>query len=118
MTIQVYENDRPISLWPADETNDDTFRITRLIYDTLVTEGYGASGLQPSLADSWTSNDAMTEWTFYLRYNVSFSNGATMDANDVVASFAAMWDASSPNHTGRTGEFEIFLELFGEFIND
>lgn len=118
VTIQVYENDRPISLWPADETNDDTFRITRLIYDTLVTEGYGASGLQPSLADSWTSNDAMTEWTFYLRYNVSFSNGATMDANDVVASFAAMWDASSPNHTGRTGEFEIFLELFGEFIND
>lgn len=118
VTIQVYEQDKPISLWPADETNNDTFRITRLIYDTLVTEGYGASGVQPSLADSWKSNDAMTEWTFYLRYNVNFSNGATLDANDVVASFVAMWDASNPNHTGRTGDFEIFKQLFGEFINE
>lgn len=118
VTIQVYEKNRPISLWPSDETNDDTFRITRLLYDTLVTEGYGASGLQPSLADSWISNDAMTEWTFYLRYNVNFSNGASLDANDVVASFAAMWDASSPNHEGRTGEFTIFKQLFGEFINE
>jgi ABC-type transport system substrate-binding protein len=118
VTIQVYEKTRPVSLWPSDETSDDTFRVTRLIYDTLLTEGYGSTGLQPSLADSWESNDAMTEWTFYLRYNVKFSNGASLDANDVVASFAAIWDAKSPNHTGRTGEFVIFKDLFGSFVNN
>jgi ABC-type transport system substrate-binding protein len=53
-----------------------------------------------------------------LRYNITFSNGATLDANDVVASFAAIWDASSANHKGRTGEFTVFKELFGGFINE
>ena len=118
LTLQVYDGIRPVSLWPADETDNDTFRITRLLYDTLVTEGYGGTGLQPSLADSWVSNTEMTEWTFYLRYNVQFTNGATLDANDVVASFAAIWDTSDPNHKGRTGEFLIFQELFGSLLNN
>jgi ABC-type transport system substrate-binding protein len=116
LTLQVYDGIRPISLWPADETDNDTFRVTRLIYDTLVTEGYGGTGLQPSLADSWDSSADMMEWTFYLRYNVRFTNGATLDANDVVASFAAIWDASDPNHKGRTGEFLIFQDLFGNLL--
>jgi peptide/nickel transport system substrate-binding protein len=117
LTLQVYEATRPVSLWPADENDNDTFRITRLMYDTLVVDGYGSSGLQPSLADSWKANGDLTEWTFYLRYNVKFTNGATLDANDVVASFAAIWDASSPNHKGRTGDFTIFKELFGSLVN-
>lgn len=116
LTLQVYEGVRPSSLWPADETDNDTFRITRLIYDTLVTEGYGGTGLQPSLADSWESTTDMLEWTFYLRYNVHFTNGATLDANDVVASFAAIWDTSDANHKGRTGEFLIFQDLFGNLL--
>ncbi len=118
LTLQVYDGTRPVSLWPADETDNDTFRITRLIYDTLVTEGYGGTGLQPSLADSWVSNTDMTEWTFYLRYNVQFTDGATLDANDVVASFAAIWDTSDPNHKGRTGEYLIFRELFGNLLSE
>jgi ABC-type transport system substrate-binding protein len=117
LALHIYEASRPPSLWPADETDYDTFRITKLLYDTLVTEGYGTSGLQSSLADSWTSNTAMTEWTFYLRYNVKFTNGAALDANDVVASFAAIWDASSVNHVGRIGEYKIFKTLFGNLIN-
>lgn len=116
LALHVYEKNRPLSLWPADETDYDTFRITKLIYDTLVTDGYGGTGLQPSLADSWEANSSLTEWTFYLRYNVKFSNGADLDANDVVASFAAIWDESSANHTGRTGDYLIFKELFGNLL--
>lgn len=116
-TIQILEATRPTSLWPADETDYDTFRITRLLYDNLVENSFGGDQLQSALADSWKTNTAATEWTFYLRYNVKFSNGASFDANDVVASFAAIWDASSANHTGRTGDFTIFRQLFGGFIN-
>ena len=116
-TVNIFEARRPVSLWPADETDYDTFRITRLLYDTLVTNGFDTTELQPSLADSWAGNSISTIWTFSLRYNVKFTNGAYLDANDVVASFAAIWDASSANHTGRTGEFTIFKQLFGEFIN-
>jgi len=116
-TIQILEARRPVSLWPADETDMDTFRITRLLYDTLVENSFGGNDLTPALADSWDTNSDATEWTFFLRYNVKFSNDASLDANDVVASFAAIWDASSENHTGRTGEFVIFKQLFGGFIN-
>jgi ABC-type transport system substrate-binding protein len=82
-----------------------------------VTEGYGTAGVQPSLADSWKSNTDLTEWTFYLRYNIKFTNDAELDANDVVASFAAMWDASSVNHIGRSREYVIFRNLFGDLLN-
>jgi peptide/nickel transport system substrate-binding protein len=104
----------PKSLWPADEDNFATFRITRLLYDTLVSPGFGNVTLQPQLAESWTSNETVTEWTFQLRYNVRFSNGTTFDANDVVASFSAIWDASDVNHKGRTGEFAYYKRLFGK----
>lgn len=116
-TIQILDMDRPLSLWPADETDWNTFRVTRLLYDNLVETSFGSNDIKPALADSWVSNSNATEWTFYLRYNIKFSNGAALDANDVVASFAALWDVSSPNHTGRTGDFVFFRQLFGGFIN-
>jgi peptide/nickel transport system substrate-binding protein len=116
LALNVIGNMRPATLWPADETDLDTFRITRLLYDTLVTDGYGSSVLQSSLADTWESNSDMTEWTFYLRYDIKFTNGAVFDANDVVASFGAIWDESSPNHIGNRGDFEIFQMLFGKLL--
>jgi ABC-type transport system substrate-binding protein len=108
----------PASIWPADEDDFSTFRITRLIYDTLLAQGFGDMEFEPLLAESWESNSDLTQWTFHLRYNVKFSNGSNFDANDVVASFAALWDASNPNHTGRTGDFAVFKRLFGNMINE
>ncbi len=111
--IQSYE---PSSLWPGDESDTDTLRITRLIYDTLVEYDPKGTGIQPALANYWESNSDRTVWTFYLRLGVKFPNGADLDASDVVASFAAQWDAASPNHTGHSGEFAIFRKFFGGFL--
>jgi peptide/nickel transport system substrate-binding protein len=105
------------TLWPADEEDFSTFRVTRLMYDTLLAPGFGNVDLEPLLAESWSANDTLMEWTFLLRYNVRFSNGASFDANDVVASFSAIWDASNVNHTGRSGEFAVFKRLFGNLLN-
>jgi len=117
-TLNVLMKDRSTFLWPADETDPDTFQLTRLLYDTLVTYGFGNEAtLQPSLADSWTGSEDAKVWTFKLRYNVQFSNGAKLDANDVVASFAAIWDVNDSNHMGHTGDFTIFKELFGPLLN-
>ena len=107
----------PGALWPSDETDEDTFRITRLLYSTLVQNDVDSIGLQPGLAESWESNADQTQWTFSLRYGVKFSNGAVLDANDVVASFAAMWDINNPNHSGKSGKYEIFRRFFGGFLN-
>ena len=108
----------PASLWPADEENHDTWRITSLLYDRLVAYSYDSIEIEPSLADSWTASDDLKTWTFSLRYDVKFNDGASMDANDVVASFAALWDAKNPAHKGRTGQFVVFKRLFGNFLNE
>jgi ABC-type transport system substrate-binding protein len=116
-TLQVLESNRPASLWPADETDLDTFRITRLLYDTLVSYNFGDQELTPDLADSWESNTNATQWTFALRYGVKFTDGANLDANDVVASFSAIWNTADVNHKGRSGNFTFFQELFGPLLN-
>jgi peptide/nickel transport system substrate-binding protein len=117
-TISYYGVTEPVSLWPADEDDYQTFRITRLLYDTLLTPGFGGVDYKPLLAESWESNENLTQWTFHLRYDVRFSNNATFDANDVVASFSAIWDAKDANHKGRTGEFAYFHRLFGNLLNE
>ena len=116
-TLLFMQSTEPSSLWPADESNTDTLRIAGLLYDTLVRYDYGGTTVVPDLAISWTSNDDLTQWTFNLRYGVTFTNGATLDANDVVASFAAIWNAKDSNHKGRTGDFTVFQRFFGSFLN-
>jgi ABC-type transport system substrate-binding protein len=107
----------PASLWCADESDGYSFQACAQIYDTLVAVEPGSLELAPGLAQSWEVNADATEWTFYLRPGVLFHNGATLDANDVVATLAAQWDAQNPNHTGSTGAFDFFLFLFGNFLN-
>ena len=46
-------------------------------------------------------------WTCALRDGVTFHDGATLDANDVVVSFAAAWDTKHPLHIGRDGLFDL-----------
>ena len=40
--------------------------------------------VSPELAEEWTANKAVTEWTFKLRKGVTFHDGATLDADDVI----------------------------------
>jgi ABC-type transport system substrate-binding protein len=116
-SLAFVQQNQPLSYWPGDETEVDTLRIATLLYDTLVKYDYQTNDVKPSLASYWAANTDATVWTFDLRYGVKFTNGETLNANDVVASFDALWDASSPNHTGRTGEFAIFHNFFGNFLN-
>jgi peptide/nickel transport system substrate-binding protein len=111
------QNAEPISLWPADETDGETLRPALLLYSTLVRFKPGGVEVVPDLAEKWEQSEDLLTWTFYLRREVRFTNGATLDANDVVSTFAAQWDAQSPNHTGNSGVFEYFLGFFGAFLN-
>ena len=38
-------------------------------------------------------------------------------AQDVLTSYEAQWDATSPLHQGRAGDFTYFSALFGGFKN-
>jgi peptide/nickel transport system substrate-binding protein len=56
---------------------------------------------EPDLAESWTSNDTLTEWTFRLRDNLRFHDASSCTAKDVAATFAAILDpkTTSPART-------------------
>jgi ABC-type transport system substrate-binding protein len=107
----------PISLWCGDETDGETLRACLQIYDSLLAYEFGGTKAVPALAESWEVNADATEYTFTLRQGVTFHNGATFDANDVVATYAALWDASNPNHVGNSGAFEYVVGFFGALLN-
>ena len=62
-------------------------------------------------------NADFTSWTCTLRSGVTFHDGSTFDADDVVAVVRRQWDADNPLHKGRTGDFTYFSSLFGGFLN-
>ncbi len=107
----------PIMLACQDETDGETLRACEQIYDSLLGYEFGGVAPIPALATEWSSNTDGSEWTFTLREGVTFHNGATFDANDVVATYGAWWDAASPNHKGNSGVFEYFTGFFAQFIN-
>ena len=47
---------------------------------------------QPRLAESWSSNDDGSVWSFKLRQGAVFHDGSTMDAEDVVTTFDRLAD--------------------------
>jgi len=97
-TLVWMQNAEPIGLYCADETD--------------------GTAVVPSLAESYEANEDGSEWVFHLREGVKFHDGSTLDANDVVMSYAVQWDVSHPLHVGRNGSFTYFPGLFDGFLNE
>jgi len=111
------QNAEPIGLYCADETDGESLRACEQVYQSLLSYEIGGTAVEPALAESYEVNDELTEWTFKLREGVKFHDGSDFDAQDVVTSYTAQWDAASPLHTGRVGDFTYFSALFGGFKN-
>jgi len=110
----VYSSDgEPVSLYCGDETDGSSFRACLQFNETLYNFQYGTSTAKPALAESCVANEDATEWTCTIRKDVKFSNGAKLDAGDVVNTFAVMWDYSNPLRKGNTGSFQYWKDFFG-----
>lgn len=110
----------PISLYCADTSDGESFRVCHSIQEALLDFAVNDAGeieVVPGLAETWESNEDGTVWTFHLREGVTFSDGSTLDANDVVVSFSAQWDAANPLHTGRIGTFDFWTYFFQDKLN-
>ncbi len=111
------QNAEPISLYCADETDGESLRPCQQVVETLLDYAMDSGDTVPELATECTSNAESTVWTCTLRDGVVFHDGSAFDANDVVASFAAGLDASSPYHVGNTGGFDYFAYLWDALMN-
>ncbi|HEY0637812.1 MAG TPA: ABC transporter substrate-binding protein [Pseudonocardiaceae bacterium] len=76
---------------PFYATDGETFRVTRQIFDGLVTYKPGTADLAPQLAESWESSEDGLTWTFKLRSGVKFHDGTDFNAEAVCANFTRMF---------------------------
>ncbi len=111
------QNAEPISLFCGDETDGETFRLCEQTNEGLYTYEIGGTKAVPDLATECTPSSDNLTWTCKLKEGVTFSNGATFDANDVVNSYALQWDVKNPLHIGRTAAFDYWGALWGDFLN-
>jgi ABC-type transport system substrate-binding protein len=111
------QNGEPSGLYCADETDGEALRVCEQVNESLLAYEVGGTETVPSLATEYEPNEDLTEWTFTLREGVTFHDGSTFDADDVVASYRTQWDAADPRHVGREGLFTYFEALLGGFLN-
>ncbi|MBF8289118.1 MAG: transporter substrate binding protein (Dipeptide) [Chloroflexi bacterium] len=118
-TLVWMQNGEPGGLYCPDETDGESLRVCTQINESLYAYEVGGTAPIPSLATGCEANADSTVWTCTLREGVTFHNGAVMDANDVVTTYAVMWDAAHPLHVGRAdqGLFEYWTYLFAAFLN-
>jgi ABC-type transport system substrate-binding protein len=111
------QNAEPISLC-AGRNRRQSLRACEQVTESLLAYEVGGTATETTgLAESYSSSEDLTEWTFKLRDGVTFHNGFTLDAADVVVNYAVQWDAAHPFHKGNTGAFEYWTYLFGPFLN-
>lgn len=111
------QNAEPISLYCADETDGESLRACEQVVEALLSYEINGTAVQPGLATACTPNADLTVYTCNLRQGVKFHDGSSLDANDVVVSWAVMWDAAHPLHKGNTGVFEYWATLWGSLLN-
>jgi peptide/nickel transport system substrate-binding protein len=107
----------PPGLYCADESDGEALRVCEQMTESLYAYEIAGTAAVPALAEKCEPNAELTVWTCTLRMGVKYHDGANLDANDVVLSYASQWDAEHPLHKGRDGSFTYFPGLFGGFLN-
>ena len=119
-TLQVATDQSPVGLDRHVATAFSTTLITGPIYEGLTATD---SGLQviPALAESWTVSEDGLTYVFALREGVTFHDGSSFDAGDVVATFARVQDEATGSPLASrinmvesveaTGDHEVTLQL-------
>jgi ABC-type transport system substrate-binding protein len=116
-TIVRMQNNEPISLYCADETDGESLAPCWQVLEPLFRYKTDSGDVEPILATGCESNADLTEWTCTLRDGVKFHDGSDLDANDVIASWSAGINAADPNHVGNTGAFEYYSYLWDGLMN-
>jgi ABC-type transport system substrate-binding protein len=106
----------PDGAYCGDQASGDAYRLCGLVHEGLYGFEPGTMTVEPRLATRCEPNADATVWSCRLRGGVKDTDGARLDAGDVLASFAAQWDRSLPLRTGSATPFTAWTALFGDTI--
>ncbi len=107
----------PAGLYCADEADPTALLVCSQIVEGLYAYDPVSAQPIPRLARECTPSKDLTVWTCALRDGITFHDGSAFDADDVVLSFAAQWDADHPLHIEPAGAYPIFEDWFGGFLD-
>jgi peptide/nickel transport system substrate-binding protein len=101
----------PVTLFPHRATDLVSQAIVVNVTDTLVRQRGEAGRPEAALATTWATPDHRV-WTFTLRENVRFHDGAVLDAAAVVANFESLRRVRGfPGSAERLGAFVVRIVL-------
>ncbi|HEV2088962.1 MAG TPA: ABC transporter substrate-binding protein [Cryptosporangiaceae bacterium] len=121
-TLTVAGVGKPNNFDPFFNTDGESFRPARQIFETLITHKEGSAELAPGLAEKWEVSADGKEITFNLRDGVKFHDGTDFNAEAVCFNFerwfnipgaaaqsqaeyyADVFDGFAKNEGGATGE--------------
>lgn len=113
-TLRYISGAEPESLDPEYMTGQPESRIAVALFDGLVEYNETTVTPRPSLATSWDVNSDNTIWTFHLRPEAKWTDGAPLTANDFVYSWRR---ALSPEFAARYANLMYCLKN-GEAYNE
>ncbi len=88
--------------------NKDRLSILASLYEPLICHDVQGNYCS-ALAQSWTVEEDACTWTFYLRTGVSFHNGDTLEAKDVIATLERTRDPVLGGELGTQGVYQSYL---------
>lgn len=106
----------PVSLDPALALDVDSERISRQIFEGLVTVDPGTGKAVPALATSWAASDNGYAYRFTLRDNVKFQDGQPFNAAAVCTNFNRWFNYPVQNNPAARPS--VFRDVFKAFSND
>jgi peptide/nickel transport system substrate-binding protein len=97
---------------PFYATDGETFRVTRQMFDGLLTIKPGTAEVVPNLASELPTSPDGKAWTFKLRTGVKFHDGTPFNADAVCKNFERMFDQ---NADAQKGPAEYWSYTMGAF---
>jgi peptide/nickel transport system substrate-binding protein len=124
--LRISVDQAPAKLNPLQHRVNPEYLLGELLYSGLTRLAPDMSA-EPDLAESWSANGDLTEWTFKLRQGVTFHDGSPLSARDVIATFEAILDPAtgSPARTnvgpvervGALDEATVVVRLKGAYAD-
>jgi len=99
------------TLDPGEIEWGEDAKISQNIFETLVTFKPDSVDLEGRLATKWTLSDDGKTLSFDLRDGVTFHDGTTFDAGDVVFTFERLIDSKHPNKPKQVPYASNFSEI-------